>query len=396
MNDWSRRAIRASMMKRIVILGSTGSIGTGALKAIEGLGDDCRVVGLAAHKRWELLVEQARRFRPAAVAIADESLRANVAEALSGEGIEVHGGADGLVELVQRDDCDFVLAAVVGAAGLRPTLAAVERGLHVGLANKEPFVMAGGLFMAAAERSGATIIPVDSEHSAIFQSLQAGRRSEVRKIILTASGGPFRTWSAERMADATVADALNHPTWSMGPKITVDSATMMNKALEIVEARWLFDIEASRIEVLIHPQSVVHSMVEYCDGSVVAQLGTADMCTPIQYAITYPDRRETPVPPLDLAAVGVLDFQRPDFSRFPALGCGYEVARRGGTAGAVYNAANEVANEAFRAGALRFGRIVELSRRALERHEWIAEPTLDELLDADRWARAEVRECLNC
>ncbi|MCK4340716.1 MAG: 1-deoxy-D-xylulose-5-phosphate reductoisomerase, partial [Phycisphaerae bacterium] len=278
--------------------------------------------------------------------------------------------------------------------GLPATLAAVQRGLDVGLANKESLVVAGSLMMPLAEKSGATLIPVDSEHSAIFQALHAGRAEDVRRIHLTASGGPFRAWTAAQIAQATLDDALNHPTWSMGPKITIDSATMMNKALEIIEAHWLFGLPAEQIDVLIHPESIVHSMVEYRDGSLIAQLGTPDMKTPIQYAITYPRRVPGIAEPLDWSQARCLHFEPPDFERFPALRLGYEAARADGNSGAVLNAANEAAVEFFRAGEIPFGRIVSLTEQVLGRREQQAQPTLEELLTHDAWAREEINRCI--
>jgi 1-deoxy-D-xylulose-5-phosphate reductoisomerase len=292
---------------------------------------------------------------------------------------------------VEQVACDFVLAGIAGAAGLPATVAAVAKGLRVGLANKEALVVAGSLIMPLARQRGATLLPVDSEHSAIFQALQAGKSREVHRVYLTASGGPFRTWPAERMARATVAEALNHPTWDMGPKITIDSATMMNKALEIIEARWLFDLSSDQIEVLIHPESIVHSMVEFCDGSVIAQLGCPDMRTPIQYALTFPDRRAGCSRRLHVSTIGTMRFEPPDFARFGALRLGYEAAGKRGTAGAVLNAANEAAVELFRAGKIRFGQITELVGSALRAHEVLAEPNLQQLLAADAWARQYVR-----
>lgn len=278
------------MAKRIAILGSTGSIGTSTLDAVRALGPEFRVTGLSTSRRWRELVKQAEEVGPAAVAIANPALAAEMRPFMKGS-TELLVGPAGLVELARRDDNDFVVAAIVGAAGLESTIAAVAQGKAVGLANKEALVVAGSVLIPLARQTGATLLPIDSEHSAVFQSMAAGRRNEVHKIYLTASGGPFRTWSAEQMAEATLEDALRHPTWSMGPKITIDSATMMNKALEIVEAAWLFDLPPESIEVLIHPESIIHSMVEFCDGSVIAQLGTPDMRTPIQYALTYPERR---------------------------------------------------------------------------------------------------------
>jgi 1-deoxy-D-xylulose-5-phosphate reductoisomerase len=289
-----------------------------------------------------------------------------------------------------------VISAVVGLGGLAATLRAVEFGRRVALANKEVLVIAGALLTRLATRSGAEIIPVDSEHSAVFQALHAGRASEVHRVYLTASGGPFRTWSEEAMDAVTVDDALRHPTWNMGPKVTIDSATMMNKALEIVEARWLFDLRPEQIDVVIHPESIIHSLVEFCDGSLVAQLGTPDMRTPIQYALTYPKRRRCPSTRLDLTELCQLNLHPPDTERFPALRLGKEVARSGGTAGAVLNAANEAAVEMFREGLIHFRDIARYTEQALRQHEFRDSPGLEELLRADRWAREEVARCKAC
>jgi 1-deoxy-D-xylulose-5-phosphate reductoisomerase len=380
------------MPKRVVILGSTGSIGRSALDVAHALRDEITIVGLAARQDWQRLAEQARRFNVPTVALADpnhyDQLRGAVAD-----DTEILTGPDGLVELVTRCDADFVLAAIIGAAGLPATRAAVDRGIDVGLANKESLVVAGALLMPLARERGSALIPVDSEHSAIFQALHAGHHEDVRKIHLTASGGPFRQWSAERIATATLDDALNHPTWAMGPKITIDSATMMNKALEIIEARWLFDVPAERIDVLIHPESIVHSMVEFHDGSIIAQLGTPDMKTPIQYALTYPRRVSGIAEPLDWSQARTLHFEPPDFDRFPALGLGYDAAKQGGAAGAVLNAANERAVERFRAGELTFAQITSCTQRVYQHQPHVAEPTLDDLLAADAWAREEVDRC---
>ncbi len=350
-------------------------------------------MGLGAKRRWRELADQAGEVGPSAVAIAEPALAASIRPLLNGK-VELLAGPEGLVELAARGDSDFVVAAIVGAAGLASTIAAVQSGKQVGLANKEALVVAGSLLVPLARKTGARLLPIDSEHSAIFQSMTAGRPGEVRKVYLTASGGPFRTWTGEQIARASLEDALRHPTWSMGPKITIDSATMVNKALEIIEARWLFDLPVDSIEVVIHPESIIHSMVEFCDGAIIAQLGSPDMRTPIQYALTYPERREGVAGRLDFSTIRRLNFEPPDPERFPALRLGYEVARRGGTAGAVFNAANETAVEAFRAGNIPFGRIVEVIEQVLERHEVIREPSLETLLAADAWARREVAECL--
>ena len=374
-------------------MGSTGSIGTSTLEVVRSLGDQFRIVGLAANRRWRELADQCAACHPAAVAIADP-VNADQLRPLLNSSTELLAGPEGLVELARREDSDFVVAAIVGAAGLASTIAAVQAGKNVGLANKEALVVAGSILVPLARRTGARLLPIDSEHSAIFQAMSAGRRSEVHKVYLTASGGPFRTWTAEQMAQATLADALRHPTWNMGPKITIDSATMMNKALEIIEACWLFDLKPDSVEVLIHPESIIHSMVEFCDGSVVAQLGVPDMKTPIQYALTHPDRAAGCARRLDFSTIRRLNFEPPDLERFPALRLGYEVARAGGTAGAVFNAANEQAIEAFRAGQIPFGRIVQLTEHVLARHHVEPQPTLEQLLAADAWARLEVRACL--
>lgn len=375
-------------------MGSTGSIGTSTLDVVASLGPEYRVVGLSAHRQWETLAAQAHQVRPAAIALADPAHAETLRARLNGD-VELLCGSQGLVDLACREESDFIVAAIVGAAGLKSTIAAVEAGKHVGLANKEALVVAGSLLVPLAKKKGANLLPIDSEHSAIFQAMAAGNRREVHRIYLTASGGPFRTWTAEDMAQATLEDALRHPTWEMGPKITIDSATMMNKALEIIEARWLFDCDVDDIEVLIHPESIIHSMVEFCDGSVIAQLGTPDMRTPIQYALTYPDRRTGCATRLDFSTIRRLNFETPDMKRFPALRLGFEVARQGGTAGAVFNAANEAAVDAFRRGRIRFGAIVDLIERTLERHSLVPEPDLDTLLAADRWARDEVKKCLS-
>lgn len=383
------------MNKRVIILGSTGSIGQSTLAVLAELGSGFQVVGLAAQSSCQVLGEQAQYWRPQAVAIAERA-RAGELRASVPAGTRVLNGPEAMVELVDSVEADCVVAAVVGAVALPAVLRAVERGRRVALANKESLVMGGCLIMPLAKQTGAEIIPVDSEHSAIFQTMHAGRPGEVRRVYLTASGGPFRTWPLERLADATLQDALNHPTWDMGPKISIDSATMMNKALEIIEAHWLFGLGPEQIEVLAHPESVVHALVEFVDGSVMAQLGEPDMRTPIQYALTYPERVECPAPSLDFASLRRLTFEPPDLHRFPCIPLAYEVIKQGGLAGAVVNAANESAVDLFRAGEIRFPEIVELAERALLRHEPNPGPTLEDLLAADRWAREEVTRCTTC
>lgn len=383
----------AASVKRVAILGSTGSIGCNAIDVVTHLGEGYTITALAAGSKWKQLAEQAKAVHPAAVAISDGAHFSALAGALEGSGIEVASGEQAVIDIATRKDVDVVVAAIVGAAGLRPVIAAIEAGKTIALANKEALVVAGSIVMPLAKKHGVDILPVDSEHSAVFQSLRSGVNNEIRKITLTASGGPFRTWSRDKMANATVDEALAHPNWKMGPKITIDSATMMNKALEIIEAHWLFDLPADKIEVLIHPQSIIHSMIEFVDGSVIAQLGSPDMRTPIQYALTHPHRSNGCSNRLDWSKIREMTFQVPD-DRFPALKLGFEVVRTGGTSGAVFNAANEQANELFRKGKIRFGNIVELTGRVLEKHKnsgFIAQPTLDELLAADAWAREEVK-----
>jgi 1-deoxy-D-xylulose-5-phosphate reductoisomerase len=378
------------LRKNIAILGSTGSIGCNALDVIENLGPPYRAVGLSAHRQTGKLLEQVRRHRPAAVAITDERVDDAAIEQIRGLGTEVCRGCDAMAELVIRDDVDIVLAAVVGAAGLPAVIAAVRAGKTLALANKESLVVAGSLVIPEARRRGVQILPVDSEHSAVFQALQCGKADQVRRVILTASGGPFRKSSREQIENATLADALNHPTWRMGNKITIDSATMFNKGLEIIEACWLFDLPPSKIEVVIHPESIVHSMVEFVDGSVIAQLSPPDMRTPIQYALTYPDRAAGMSRRLDLTKAFDLHFEPPDLDRFPALSIAYDVANKGGTCGAVMNAANEAAVAAFVSGNIAFGEISRLVGLTIAEHRVQRQPTLDDLLEADRWARQTV------
>jgi 1-deoxy-D-xylulose-5-phosphate reductoisomerase len=383
--------------KNIVILGSTGSIGQRTLDVVEALGDGWRIVGLAAGSNWRTLAEQARKFRPRRVVLSQDRDYARLKETLRDLPIEVAAGPAAVEELAEAPDADFVLCAIVGAQSLLSVLRAIEAGKNIGLASKEALVLGGPQVMARAREKSVAILPVDSEHSAIFQALQAGRSGEVRRIILTASGGPFRQWDKHKIRQATLDQALEHPTWSMGKKITIDSATMMNKALEIIEAHHLFGVGEDKISVLIHPESIVHSLVEFCDGSVIGQFSVPDMAIPIQLALTWPDRRPCIGEGLDLARISRLHFYEPDFEKFPALRLAYEVARRGGTAGAVFNAANERAVELFVAGKIRFGEIVETIERVLQRHEWIERPSLEDLLQADQWARNEVKECIcNC
>ncbi len=373
----------------VAVLGSTGSIGRSTLEVIRASEGRLAAVGLSAHGSLDLLQQQAGSFSPGWIVATDGNRAANWQWSLP-NGVEVLVGTSALEEAVARPEIDVVVTAIVGSAGLRSTWAALAAGKRVALANKETLVVAGPLVMRLAAETGGTIIPIDSEHSAIFQCLRAGRRSEVRRVVLTASGGPFRRYTTEQLAHVTAAEALRHPTWTMGRKITVDSATMMNKALEIIEARWLFDLEPDQIQVVIHPQSIVHSMVEFIDGSVVAQLSPPDMKLPIQYALSYPQRTTGPAAKFDWTTAHQLEFEPPDGDRFPALALGMEVAQAGGTAGAVVNAANEAAVAGFLAGELGFADIVPACRGILEHHDFEARPTLERLLTLDAWARQEV------
>ncbi len=373
-----------------MVLGSTGSIGTNCLDVIAHLEDRLEAIGLSAHESWETLCDQAERFRPRWIALTDAEAAKQIDRRRLPAETQVLTGVDGVARMVSDPATDVVVTAIVGAAGLAGTWAALEAGKTVAVANKETLVMAGPLVMELAARRGGRVLPVDSEHSAIFQAMHAGRREEVARVVLTASGGPFRGRKPADLADVTPDEALNHPTWRMGPKITIDSATLMNKALEVIEARWLFGLEPDRIEVIIHPESVIHSFVEFTDGSVLAQLSPPDMRLPIQYALTYPQRLAGPARRLRWEELGVWTFEQPDLDTFPALQLGYEVARRGGTCGAVLNAANEEAVRRFLAGDLRFLDIPRVCREALAQHHFSARPTLAEIHAADRWARQEV------
>jgi len=378
----------------VVILGSTGSVGSNALDVISRLPDRFRLVGLAACSRWQRLAEQVNRFCPSAVAIYDKAVVEKLAKALNGARPEIYSGEEGLVRLATHPQCQKVLAASSGTATLPAILAAIEAGKTIALANKELLVMAGAIAMPLAKARKATIIPVDSEHSAIFQAARCGKHSEIRKVFITASGGPFRNGPAEQMAQASVEEALAHPTWSMGPKVTIDSATMMNKALEIVEAHWLFDLPADMIEVVIHPESIIHSMVEFRDGSVLAQMSPPDMRSPIQYALTFPERLAGCTPRLDVGHLASMSFLPPDHERFPAIELGYQVVRTGGTAGAVLNAANEALVEAFLQRRIRLTDIPVMAKSILDRHVLIPSPDLSDILTAADWAVNEVRKCI--
>ncbi|MBI4400983.1 MAG: 1-deoxy-D-xylulose-5-phosphate reductoisomerase [Nitrospirae bacterium] len=386
-------------MKNIVLLGSTGSIGTNTLDIVAKFPEQFRVVGLTAGTNDEKLEEQLRVFKPTAVALSDEAAAAKLRARCKGASVQILSGVEGVAQVARLPEADLVISAIVGGAGLVPTLAAIRARKNVALANKEPMVMAGKLMQEEARRHGVRIFPVDSEHSAIFQSMEGHRREDIRRLILTASGGPLWELTREQMQHVKPEQALRHPNWKMGAKITIDSATLMNKGLEVVEARWLFDIPPSQIEVLIHRESIVHSLVEYRDGSVIAQLGLPDMRTPISYAMNYPARMPLEPPPLDLAGIGKLTFFRPDHDRFPCLGFGYEALLTGGTMPATLNAANEIAVAAYLNHGIGFLRIGEVIQATMEAHSPRDVTSLEDALEADRWARTKaetlVRQCLS-
>jgi 1-deoxy-D-xylulose-5-phosphate reductoisomerase len=386
--EWFRRMDKK---KKVVILGSTGSIGVSALKVAREIPDRMEVVGLAANRQVSELVEQAKEFQPRAVCIYDEQLFPAL-DAYTAAQVRKSCGAAGLIELATLPEADIVLIAIVGTAGLAPALAAIRAGKTIAVASKEILVMAGEIVTREAERNKVTILPVDSEHNAIFQCLENEPRRHIRRLILTASGGPFRSMGAEEMEKMAVADALKHPTWKMGPKITIDSATMFNKGLEMIEARWLFGVEMAQVDVVVHPQSIVHSLVEFVDGSQLAQLSHSDMCFPIQYAVTWPERLPNRLRQLHLAEVGQLTFEAPDPGRFPALRLAREAGAKCGTMPAVMNAANEVAVPAFIAGEISFPDIWRVVEAVMLRHEVIAYPALDAILGADAWARKTAYE----
>lgn len=381
------------MKRKICILGSTGSIGTQALQVIEEHSDLFEAYVLTAGNNADLLIEQARKFLPCAVVIADESKYAYVSEALSGLPIQVYAGSEALCQVVAMEPVDMVLTALVGFSGLRPTISAIKARKPIALANKETLVVAGELITALCKEYNVPMLPVDSEHSAIFQSLM-GEESPIEKLILTASGGPFRKFSLDEMKNVTAAQALKHPNWDMGAKITIDSASMMNKGFEVIEAKWLFDVDADKIQVVVHPQSIVHSAVQFQDGAVKAQLGAPDMRVPIQLAMSYPVRLESSFPRIDWWDMQDLTFERPDLERFPCLAMAYEAIRRGGNAACVVNAANEVVNLAFRQEKCGFLQMAEIIQKTLDKVAYIKEPTLEDYLETDRIARITATEFL--
>jgi 1-deoxy-D-xylulose-5-phosphate reductoisomerase len=383
--------------RRLTILGSTGSVGEQALAVAEAFPERFPIAALAAGRNVEKLADQVRRFRPALVSVADAAGASALRERLAGHPVEIAVGVAGL-EAVAQQPADLVLSALVGAVGLAPTLAAIRAGRDVALANKEVLVMAGALVMREVRAHGVALLPVDSEHSAIFQALAGQRREDVSRLILTASGGPFRTWDAARIARATLAEALRHPNWEMGPKITIDSATLMNKGLEVIEARWLFDAPPEQVDVVVHPQSIVHSLVEFKDGSVLAQLGLPDMRVPIAVALAHPERLALDLPRLDLAALARLEFEDPDRKRFPCLDLAYAALRAAEAAPAVLNAANEISVAAFLEGRIGFPAIAAANAAVLEAfaarggEQTLA--SLGDVMEADAWARAHAREWL--
>ena len=375
-------------MKNVVLLGSTGSIGTSTVKVADDLPDRIRLVGLAAGNNAGLLLEQTRKHRPEAISISDPA-KARELGNTPGISTKVYSGTDGLLKLATLPGADIVLIAIVGTAGLQPALAAIRAGKDIAIASKEILVMAGEIVMAEARQHGVRVLAVDSEHSAIFQCLDGKPPASIRKLWLTASGGPFRKLPREEFPGITVERALKHPSWVMGRKITIDSATLFNKGLEMIEARWLFNVEMARVGVVVHPQSIVHSMVEFVDGAMLAQLSTPDMCLPIQYALTYPDRVSSGRVQTSLAQLGNLTFEEPDVEKFPALNLARRAGETGGTLPAVLNAANEIAVEAFVHHTINFLHITETVRRTMDAHKVVLHPTLEQILEADDWARRE-------
>ncbi|HOK43694.1 MAG TPA: 1-deoxy-D-xylulose-5-phosphate reductoisomerase [Thermoclostridium caenicola] len=378
--------------KGISILGSTGSIGRQALEVCDALG--LKVVSLVAGSNASLLEEQIRKYRPQIAALFDERAAQALRTSVADMSCKVLGGLEGILEAVTLQEIDTVLTSVVGIAGLVPTMAAIEAGKNIALSNKETLVTAGSLVMKKAAEKGITILPVDSEHSAVFQCLAGNRRKDAKRIILTASGGPFRGYSPEQMKTVTLEQALNHPNWSMGSKITIDSASMMNKGLEVIEAMWLFDMAPDDIEVVVHKESIIHSMVEFVDGSIIAQLGAPDMRIPIQLALTWPERVQNPFRRISLVELGSLTFEKPDFEAFPCLGLAYEAARTGGTLPAAMNAANEVAVAAFLNEEIRFHQIPGIIRQVMAEHRVNTRPSLDDIIDTDRVSRERAAEII--
>ena len=372
-------------MKKIAILGSTGSIGTQTLDVVREHSDELQVVALAAGSNKERLKEQIKEFHPKLVSLSDEKKAQELKEELAGEQVEVVCGMEGLIEVAGADSADVVVTAVVGMMGILPTIEAIKKGKDIALANKETLVTAGHLIIPMAKEYGVSILPVDSEHSAIFQSLQGEPKAALDKILLTASGGPFRGKSAEFLETVTLEDALNHPNWSMGPKITIDSSTMVNKGLEVMEAKWLFGVDYSQIEVVIQPQSIIHSMVQYVDGAIIAQLGTPDMRVPIEYALFYPERRSLSGDRLDFSKLSQITFEKPDYKVFRGLSLAIEAGKTGGTMPTVFNAANERAVAKFLKGEIKYTDIVRSIEKCMDAHKVSAHPDLEEILATEQW-----------
>ena len=372
-------------MKKIAILGSTGSIGTQTLDVVREHSDELQVVALAAGSNKERLKEQIKEFHPKVVSLSDEKKAQELKEELAGEQVEVVCGMEGLIEVAGADSADVVVTAVVGMMGILPTMEAIKKGKDIALANKETLVTAGHLIIPMAKEYGVSILPVDSEHSAIFQSLQGEPKAALDKILLTASGGPFRGKSAEFLETVTLEDALNHPNWSMGPKITIDSSTMVNKGLEVMEAKWLFGVDYSQIEVVIQPQSIIHSMVQYVDGAIIAQLGTPDMRVPIEYALFYPERRSLSGDRLDFSKLSQITFEKPDYKVFRGLSLAIEAGKTGGTMPTVFNAANERAVAKFLKGEIKYTDIVHSIEKCMDAHKVSAHPDLEEILATEQW-----------
>lgn len=372
-------------MKKIAILGSTGSIGTQTLDVVREHSDELQVVALAAGSNKERLKEQIKEFHPKLVSLSDEKKAQELKEELAGEQVEVVCGMEGLIEVAGADSADVVVTAVVGMMGILPTMEAIKKGKDIALANKETLVTAGHLIIPMAKEYGVSILPVDSEHSAIFQSLQGESKAALDKILLTASGGPFRGKSAEFLETVTLEDALNHPNWSMGPKITIDSSTMVNKGLEVMEAKWLFGVDYSQIEVVIQPQSIIHSMVQYVDGAIIAQLGTPDMRVPIEYALFYPERRSLSGDRLDFSKLSQITFEKPDYKVFRGLSLAIEAGKTGGTMPTVFNAANERAVAKFLKGEIKYTDIVRSIEKCMDAHKVSAHPDLEEILATEQW-----------
>ena len=382
------------MAKRISILGSTGSIGRNTLNVVDSLHGAIEVIYISARKNADLLVQQALKYRPSSVGVIDKEAAKIVKNRLAGEKINVLAGRSGLLDIAARDDVDIMFNGLVGSSGMEPTLSALHAGVDVALSNKESLVMAGDLINREKLKTGTTLFPVDSEHSAIWQCLVGENLEDVRRIILTGSGGPFRTRELNTFSDVTVEEALNHPNWDMGDKITIDSATMMNKGLEVIEAHWLFGLEANQIDIIVHPQSIIHSMVEFNDSSVKAQLGVPDMKIPIQYALTYPDHYPADWESLDLPAIGELTFEKPNLEKFPCIQLAYNALRAGGTTTAVLNVANDNAVYNFLDGKIKFTDIHQIIEKACEDHEWIESPNLEDLLNLELWTTEFVKNAV--